>query len=102
MSVIEGRCEVLDGATTFLEDHNLSGHRSTPKHGDLIDITHSQDSDLSEDEVNTEIDEIINSAGVDFKAEEQLDDEELKSSDEQTNKHFDDAENKKLGVSVDD
>ncbi|WP_024602480.1 MULTISPECIES: hypothetical protein [unclassified Pseudoalteromonas] len=102
LSVIEGRCEVLDGATTFLEDHNLSGYRSTPKHGDLIDITHSQDSDLSEDEVNTEIDEIINSAGVDFKAEEQLDDEELKSSDEQTNKHFDDAENKKLGVSVDD
>ncbi len=102
LSVIEGRCEVLDGATTFLEDHNLSGYRSTPKQGDLIDITHSQDSDLSEDEVNSEIDEIINSAGVDVKAEEQLDEEESESGDEHANEHFNDAENKYLGVSIDD
>lgn len=102
LSVIEGRCEVLDGATTFLEDDNLSGYRSTPKQGDLIDITHSQDSDLSEDEVNSEIDEIINSAGVDVKAEEQLDEDDLESSDEHTNEHFNDAENKNLGVSIDD
>ena len=102
MSVIEGRCEVLDGATTFLEDHNLSGYRSTPKHGDLIDITHSHDSALSEDEVNTEIDDIICSAGVDFKVEEQLNEQEPELSDDHSNEHFNDAENQNLGVSIDD
>lgn len=102
LSVIEGRCELLDGATTFIEDDNLSGYRSTPKHGDLINITHSEDPDLSEDDVNSEIDDIISSAGVNFKVEEQQNEGMPELNDEQTNKHFDDAESQNLGVSLDD
>lgn len=102
LSVIEGRCEVLDGATTFLEDDNLSGYRSTPKHGDIIDITNSEHSELTEEEVESEIDDIISSAGVNFKVEEQQNEGMPELNDEQTNKHFDDAESQNLGVSLDD
>ncbi|WP_394225968.1 hypothetical protein [Pseudoalteromonas spongiae] len=102
MSVIEGRCEVLDGATTFLEDDNLSGYRNKPKHGDLIDITNSQHPDLSENDIESEIDEMISSAGVDLKVEEQINEGSLDISNEQNSEYFNDAENQNLGVSIDD
>lgn len=101
LSVIEGRCECLDGAPAFVEDENLSGYRNSPIHADVIDITHADNNLQTELDIENEVDEILANAGYETTAgngEADFEPEEETNCTSVT--FFDDVENKDMGVTV--
>ena len=98
LSVIEGRCEQIDGATVFVDDDILSGYRASPTHADVIDITFAENRKLNDYEVENEVDDILSKSG--FRSpenNESIVEQEQKYSNVS---YFDDVENEDLGVNM--
>lgn len=97
MSVLEGRCELLDGAPVFVNDENLSGYRASPTHADIIDITNGDTRLHTDLDIESECEDILSNAGFNVKT-----DEEDIESGERNNcskvSYFDDVENHNYGV----